>query len=105
MAKQGNNAPLSSVPAPWRQLVLVCGKCMKRQSRETLRGELKRAIKHEGLRDIRVVVTGCMDLCPEDGVAVALGHELHGAVPRLHVLDNRAAAERLLPVLHEPRPD
>lgn len=83
----------------WKRVVLVCSKCMKRQQRENLRGDLKRALKSDGYRDIRVVACGCLDLCPKRGVTVALGNELASPVPRLRVLDRDDRAETLLPLI------
>lgn len=96
-------APLTTEPAPWHRVVLVCGKCVEKQSREELRGDIKRALKQAGMRDVRVVLTGCFDLCPDDGVTFVLGSDLAGAVPRLRVLANHADAERLLPLLQDAR--
>lgn len=72
---------------------------MKRQDRESLRGDFKRALRNAGLRDVRVVTVSCFDLCPDDGVALAFGDDLGGAVPRLRVLSNSAEPERVLPLL------
>lgn len=93
---------IGTAPAPWRQLVLVCGKCMKRQDRDTLRGDLKRALRRAGVRDVRVAVVGCLDLCPDAGVTLALGPEIGRAVPGLRVLSNDAPVETLLPLLAPP---
>lgn len=90
---------LATEPAPWQRLLLVCSKCMKRQDRESLRGDFKRALRNAGLRDVRVVTVSCFDLCPDDGVALAFGDDLGGAVPRLRVLSNSAEPERVLPLL------
>lgn len=83
-------------PAPWSRLVLVCSKCMRRQDREDLRGDLRKALKHACRKDVRVVLSGCLDLCPDDGVAVARGEDLAAPAPRLHVHPRHAAVEPLL---------
>ncbi|MGH8173833.1 MAG: hypothetical protein ACREPX_11870 [Rhodanobacteraceae bacterium] len=85
---------LISVPAPkkWTEVVFVCSKCMKRQQRKALRSDLKHALKKAGRRDIRVIASGCFDLCPKRGVTIARGADL-GAPARLHVLDNRDDVE------------
>ncbi len=82
-------------PAPWSGIVLVCSKCMRRQDREDLRGDLRKALKQAGRKDVRVVVSGCLDLCPEDGVTVARGTDLGAQPPRLHVLGNRSEVDVL----------
>lgn len=60
---------------------------MKRQDRKALRSDLKHALKKSGCRDVRVIATGCFDLCPKRGVTIARGRDL-GDPPRLYVLDN-----------------
>lgn len=77
-------------PSPWRDLIFVCTKCMRRQDREDLRDDLRQALKKRGCRELRVVATGCLDLCPKDGVTLALGHELGLQPPRLRVIGNDA---------------
>lgn len=74
-------------PAPFHRLVLVCGKCLRKRDREDLRGELRKALKQAGRKDVRVVLSGCLDLCPDDGVTVARGADLGVVPPRLHVHD------------------
>lgn len=81
--------------APWSDLVLVCSKCLRKQGREELRGELKRALKHAGRRDVRVVVSGCLDVCPKDGVALARGADLGARPPRVSVADASATPDAL----------
>ena len=97
----GLRSALVTEPAPWQRVLFVCGKCMKKQDREDLRSELKRALRRAELRDVRVVLSGCLDLCPDDGVTLALGGDLGGAVPRLRVLANGADAERVVPLLQD----
>lgn len=77
---------LESATVGWSELVFVCSKCMKRQDREDLRGDLKRAIKQAGHRELRVVACGCLDLCPKDGVTVARGRDLAIKPPVLRVI-------------------
>lgn len=95
---------MSSVPASehttaavaWLELVFVCGKCMKRQDREDLRGKLKRALKHAGHRELRVVACGCLDLCPKDGVTIARGRDLALQPPALRVIGERDRVEDIV---------
>jgi hypothetical protein len=80
---------LIAVPAPksWTEAVFVCAKCMKRQDRRDVRKALKGALKAAGRRDVRVIASGCFDLCPKRGVTIARGRDL-GVAAKLHVLDN-----------------
>ena len=80
----------------WSELVFVCSKCMKRQDREDLRGELKRALKQAGHRELRVVACGCLDLCPKDGVTVARGRDLAMQPPALRVIGERDRVEEIV---------
>ena len=85
----------SPIAARWGEAVFVCSKCMKRQDRKNLRGDLRGALKAQGRKDIRVMVCGCLDLCPKRGVTVVRGSELAQTPPPLHVLDNHADVEAL----------
>lgn len=89
-------AALRSEPAPWSQIVVLCSKCMRRQDREDLRGDLRKALKQAGRKDVRVVLSGCLDLCPDDGVTVVRSVDLAAQPPRLHVHHRNASLEPLL---------
>lgn len=90
--------------APWRDVVLVCSKCLRRQDREDFRGELKQALKKAGRRDLRVVLVGCLDLCPKDGITLARGADLGGPDPRLIVVDGRMEAREACSWLLQDQP-
>lgn len=69
---------IPSVPAPWRSFVLVCGKCSRKldggfgkKRRHALDDTLRGALKAAGRRELRVVKTGCLGLCPKRAVTVA----------------------------------
>jgi predicted metal-binding protein len=83
----------AALAARFKQVVFVCSKCMKKQDRKELRGELRKSLKAEGRKDIRVVPCGCLDVCPKHGVTIARPSELQLQPPRLHVLDNRNSVE------------
>lgn len=53
----------------WEGLVFVCRKCMKRAGAKELRSTLKEELG----RDVRVVQSGCLKLCPKDRVTVVAG--------------------------------
>ena len=69
-------------PAPWSEVVLICAKCAAklgrgRKGRTELRGEIKHALKHRGLgKQVRVVETTCLDLCPKNGQTIATRRSL-----------------------------
>lgn len=84
--------------APWRGVVFVCSKCMKRQDRD-VRDELKHALRKRGQRELRVVACACLDLCPDDGITIAVGGELAGEHPPLRVLPRKRAIDELADAL------
>jgi predicted metal-binding protein len=90
-------------PAPWTEVVLVCAKCAAKLGRGSkgkteLRGEIKQALKRRGLgHSVRVVETGCLDLCPKDGQTVATGRQMGQG--RLSVFAPEADGERVVKVL------
>lgn len=56
-------------------MVFVCEKCGKHAecSGKDLRHELRSELKAQGRKGaVRVVLTGCLDICPKEGVALAL---------------------------------
>ncbi len=82
---------IETVATPWREVVLVCGKCGKKldggfgkKRRDKLRSVLKMALKEAGRRrSVRVAETGCLGLCPKNAVSLLrAGHpETLYAVP------------------------
>ncbi len=61
--------------------VFVCRKCLKRVGdgagiKRALKSELKRCSRAEGTKRPRVVMTGCMDICPKRAVVAASGATL-----------------------------
>lgn len=101
-------APLSgrNARAPFRGVVLVCGKCARkldgegfgRRGREPLRKAFKRALKGGPWgRKVRVVETACLGLCPRRRQVVATPATL--AAGRLLVLEPGADAANVLTTL------
>jgi hypothetical protein len=86
--------------APWSEVVLVCAKCAAklgrgRKGKTELRGEIRHALKARGLgKRVRVVETGCLDLCPKDGQTIATGRQL--AKGRLAVFGPRADGDEVV---------
>jgi hypothetical protein len=92
--------------APWSEVVLVCAKCAAklgrgRKGKTELRGEIRHALKALGLgKRVRVVDTGCLDLCPKDGQTITTGREL--AKSRLVVFGARANGDEVVKRLFDP---
>jgi hypothetical protein len=86
-----------SRPTPWREVVLVCRKCGKKQKggfgkkrRETLKSHLRQALRAAGRRrDVRVIETSCLGICPKHGVTA-----LNASRPQvIHVIPAGAEAD------------
>ncbi|MEI1277279.1 hypothetical protein V6Z05_03050 [Leptospira venezuelensis] len=64
------------VAANWEAAILVCSKCAMKIKGETdgkrtrLKSELKDALRSEGIRDIRVLEVGCLDVCERNKIAI-----------------------------------
>lgn len=84
--------------APWQEVLLVCSKCMKRQDRE-LRDDIRQALRQRGERDLRVVACGCLDVCPDDGITIALGTDLAATPAALRVVARKQPTEPLVDAL------
>ena len=70
--------PISSVPAPWRSFVLVCDKCSRKldggfgkKGKHALDEALRSILKSTGQRELRVLRTSCLGLCPKRAVTIA----------------------------------
>jgi len=90
--------------ATWQsEVVFVCKKCMKKQRKgvddegTSLRKWLRRALKREGLgKSVRVIETGCLDLCPKQGITLLRGRDLADSAKPLRVLRKGDDPEILL---------
>jgi predicted metal-binding protein len=92
-----------SRPTSWREVVLVCRKCGKKQKggfgekrRDALKTHLRQALRAAGRRrEVRVIETSCLGVCPKHGVTA-----LNATRPQtIHVVPagtDAAAALRLL---------
>jgi predicted metal-binding protein len=96
-----------SVEAPVAQaMVFICEKCGKRVGgsgknvSHRLASHFKRQVKREFSKgDIRIVLTTCMDICPDDRVAVAITPNAPGITPlflAVDIDDLEASSEALM---------
>ncbi|MGU3359409.1 (2Fe-2S) ferredoxin domain-containing protein [Methylobacterium sp. M6A4_1b] len=86
--------------AGFSELVLVCGKCVKRQGlkKGSVRRQLRRELKARvTARKLRVVEVGCLGPCPKRALAVATADSL--AKQRIHLLDPAAPAAQSIDAL------
>jgi hypothetical protein len=80
----GPNGPTepTEIDPPWSDaVVLVCSKCFQRRgdqnealrSAEEVKGYLKSEFKNRvGKERVRVVISSCLDICPDDRLAIAV---------------------------------
>jgi predicted metal-binding protein len=78
MSKASNLIQPSAAPMN-RAMVFICEKCGKRargagkNPSHRLASKFKRLTKHEFAKgDVRIVLTSCMDICPDDQIAISL---------------------------------
>jgi hypothetical protein len=94
-----------------RAIVFICEKCGRRgdfdgkNASHRLASKLKRACKRRLERgEVRVALTSCMDVCPEDQITVLI-QPVGGIHParfrQADIKDIDAASERLLEILIE----
>jgi predicted metal-binding protein len=92
-----------------RAMVFICEKCGKRAGGDAkhasykLASKLKRRIKHEFAKgEIRIVLTSCMDACPEDGISITVQPVMPGIAPmflQADPYDIEASSESLLKIV------
>jgi hypothetical protein len=64
-------APRTPVRTKWNTLVAVCRECAGgKRLAKSLRGSFKKS----GQREVRVIASSCLDVCPKRGVTVATTH-------------------------------
>jgi hypothetical protein len=92
--------PRRPVRTKWSSLVAVCREC---SNGKRLSKALKRSLKDAGVRDVRVLSSSCLDVCPKRGVTVATA--IAGTVQTAVIddaLDGRAVlAAVILPLHHD----
>jgi predicted metal-binding protein len=81
-------------PPAAQAMVSICEKCGKRAGgsgknvSHRLASHFKRQVKREFAKgEIRIVLTSCMDICPDDSVAVAITPTTSGMTPSFLVVD------------------
>lgn len=69
--------PVQTARAPWSDVIVVCGKCARKAKAKTFAKEVKRACKQlTPPRRVRVIESGCLDLCPKKRIALATADQL-----------------------------
>lgn len=93
-----------SRPTPWRDVIILCRKCGKKQRggfgpkrKQTLKDTLRQSLRDIGQRrQVRVMETSCLGICPKHGIT-ALNATTPGTI---HVIpigsDGTVAMQTLL---------
>lgn len=71
------NTIVEATPAPWQEVLLICGKCSRkldggfgRKGKHGLKDVLRDTLKETGQRRaVRVLEVGCLGLCPKHAVS------------------------------------
>lgn len=93
-----------------RATVFICEKCGKRvggsghkNPSHRLASQFKRQSKHQFEKgDVRIVLTSCMDICPDDRIAITLLPCASGSAPsylQAKIDDIEASSEELVKVV------
>lgn len=81
----GCRARTNAAAVGWADLIMICGKCMRRESLTDLRAELQKALRHRSVRDFSVIECGCLNVCSKEGITVARSGDYGSDPSRLHV--------------------
>ncbi|TGL60957.1 hypothetical protein [Leptospira sarikeiensis] len=74
--EENSSEDIDSVSANWEEAILVCSKCAMKIRGETdgrktrLKGELKDALRSEGIKGVRVLEVSCLDVCERNRIAI-----------------------------------
>src|SRR6185437_12728809 len=99
---------IASRPTPWKSLVLLCGKCARKldggfgpKGKDTLRSTMRQALKDGGhRRDIRIIETRCMGLCPKNAVTMVAAAD----PGRIYAVPAGTPAGEALRLISDPAP-
>jgi predicted metal-binding protein len=83
----------TSVRTKWTALVAVCEEC---SGGKRLAKALRRASKETGTRELRVVRSSCLDVCPKRGVTTAT---LRAGSTSVRVIDDALSGDAALAAL------
>ncbi len=73
-------APIRSRRTAHTRIVLLCGKCARKldggygpKGKDTLKDALRQALRDGGRRDVRIVETRCLGVCPKKATTMIVG--------------------------------
>ncbi len=78
----------------WNEaVVMICSKCG--EEAERIKGELKSICKERQGKNIRVINTGCLNICPENKIAITVADKKANHVFRSYSVPKDVDAEDL----------
>jgi predicted metal-binding protein len=98
-----DDTKISTVELGWSDaVVMVCTKCGKQfndskliESPERIKSDLKARTKSEMGRQVRVITTSCLNICPVDKIAVAVASNTGGPVFKAYEVDPNISGDEL----------
>ena len=91
---------IASVRLPFDGVILVCQKCLKKLGKEgkMLRKTLKQGAREQfGKKAVRILRTGCFDLCPKGSITVGATGKTNPL--RLAAINPGASADQIFGAL------
>jgi predicted metal-binding protein len=81
LGRMSKTSDIKTVPTPWHEIVLVCRQCSQKlgggfgpDGDDNLGTALKRSLRKAGRRrEVRVIETKCLGLCPKGAVTMLNG--------------------------------
>jgi len=93
---------IENVELGWEEtVVLVCTKCGKqfeddlRDSPERIKTDLKAKAKSELGKKVRVITSSCLNICPENKIAIVKASTQESAVFKAYAVDPNSSGEDL----------
>lgn len=97
-----NSNQIIATQVGWENtVVMICEKCGKqfedglKNSPERIKSELKTKSKEEFGQSVRVITTSCLNICPQDKIAIAKASSTGDSVFRAYAVDPSASGEDL----------
>ncbi len=105
LACMNKDDTIHAVPAPWRSIAMVCGKCSRKlhggfgkKRKHDLADALKGALREAGRRrELRVVEVGCFGLCPKRAVTAVSSAQPAEMLTIPEGMDAAVVLARLMP--------
>ena len=97
-----NDKKIEKVELGWEEsVVMVCTKCGKqfeddlRDSPDRIKSELKAKAKSELGKKVRVITTSCLNICPDNKIAVVKASNKEPSVFEAYAVDPNSSGDEL----------